>query len=65
MADISRYVDGLGVSWLSRVLMMVTFRTMLIKRRVTGSFHASSRGSPLGSGPAPSILCSMHLRSQA
>jgi ubiquinone/menaquinone biosynthesis C-methylase UbiE len=32
MADIGRYVDGLGVSWLNRVFMMVTFRTMLIKR---------------------------------
>jgi ubiquinone/menaquinone biosynthesis C-methylase UbiE len=32
MADIRRYVDGLGVSWLNRVFMMVTFRTMLIKR---------------------------------
>jgi len=32
MADIGRYVDGLGVSWLNRVFMMMTFRLMLIKR---------------------------------
>jgi ubiquinone/menaquinone biosynthesis C-methylase UbiE len=32
MADIRRYVDGLGVSRLNRMFMMVTFRTMLIKR---------------------------------
>jgi ubiquinone/menaquinone biosynthesis C-methylase UbiE len=30
--EISRYVDGLGVSWLNRLIMMVTFRGMLIKR---------------------------------
>jgi ubiquinone/menaquinone biosynthesis C-methylase UbiE len=32
VADIRRYVDRLGVSWLNRLLMMVTFRAMLIKR---------------------------------
>jgi ubiquinone/menaquinone biosynthesis C-methylase UbiE len=32
MAEIRRFVEGLGVSWLNRVFMMVTFRTMLIKR---------------------------------
>jgi ubiquinone/menaquinone biosynthesis C-methylase UbiE len=32
VAEIRRYVDGLGVSWLNRLIMMVTFRGMLIKR---------------------------------
>jgi ubiquinone/menaquinone biosynthesis C-methylase UbiE len=32
VAEIRRYVDGLGVSWLNRVFMMVVFRAMLIKR---------------------------------
>ena len=32
VAEIRRYVDGLGVSWLNRLFMMVVFRTMLIKR---------------------------------
>jgi ubiquinone/menaquinone biosynthesis C-methylase UbiE len=32
LAEIRRYVDGLGVSWLNRLFMMVTFRAMLIKR---------------------------------
>ena len=32
LADIKRYVDNLGVSWLNRRCMMFTFRHMLIKR---------------------------------
>jgi len=32
MADIKRYVDGLGVGRLNRWFMMSTFRHMLIKR---------------------------------
>jgi ubiquinone/menaquinone biosynthesis C-methylase UbiE len=32
VAEVRRYVDGLGVSWLSRSFMMLTFRGMLIKR---------------------------------
>jgi ubiquinone/menaquinone biosynthesis C-methylase UbiE len=32
VADIRRYVNGLGVSWINRLFMMVTFRAMLIKR---------------------------------
>jgi hypothetical protein len=32
LAEIRRYGDGLGVSWLNRLFMMVTFRAMLIKR---------------------------------
>ena len=32
LADIKRYVDNLGVSWLNRRFMMFTFRHMLIKR---------------------------------
>jgi ubiquinone/menaquinone biosynthesis C-methylase UbiE len=32
MTDIRRYVDGLGVGWLNRLFMMLTFRTMLIRR---------------------------------
>ena len=32
LADIKRYVDNLGVSWLNRRFMMFTFRRMLIKR---------------------------------
>jgi ubiquinone/menaquinone biosynthesis C-methylase UbiE len=32
MSEIKRYVDGLGVNWLSRLLMRFTFRNMLIKR---------------------------------
>lgn len=32
MSEIKRYVDGLGASWLSRVLVRFTFRNMLIKR---------------------------------
>ena len=32
VAEIGRYVDGLGVSWINRLFMMVTFRGMLIKR---------------------------------
>ncbi|MGO9934830.1 MAG: class I SAM-dependent methyltransferase [Steroidobacteraceae bacterium] len=32
VAEIRRYVDGLGVSWLNRLFMMMTFRSMLIKR---------------------------------
>jgi ubiquinone/menaquinone biosynthesis C-methylase UbiE len=32
VAEIRRYVDGLGVSWINRLFMMVTFRAMLIKR---------------------------------
>lgn len=32
MADIRRYVHGLGVSRLNRLFMLLTFRTMLIKR---------------------------------
>jgi ubiquinone/menaquinone biosynthesis C-methylase UbiE len=32
VAEIRRYVEGLGVSWLNRLFMMVTFRAMLIKR---------------------------------
>jgi len=32
LADLKRYVDNLGVSWLNRRFMMFTFRHMLIKR---------------------------------
>jgi hypothetical protein len=32
VAEVRRYVDGLGVNWLSRCFMMLTFRGMLIKR---------------------------------
>jgi ubiquinone/menaquinone biosynthesis C-methylase UbiE len=32
VAEIRRYVDGLDVSWLNRLFMMLTFRAMLIKR---------------------------------
>jgi ubiquinone/menaquinone biosynthesis C-methylase UbiE len=32
VAEIRRYVEGLGVGWLNRLFMMVTFRAMLIKR---------------------------------
>jgi ubiquinone/menaquinone biosynthesis C-methylase UbiE len=32
VAEIRRYVDGLGVSRLNRLFMLVTFRAMLIKR---------------------------------
>lgn len=32
VAELQRYVHGLGVSWLNRWFMMFTFRTMLIKR---------------------------------
>lgn len=32
MTDIRRYVDALGVGWLNRLFMMLTFRTMLIRR---------------------------------
>jgi ubiquinone/menaquinone biosynthesis C-methylase UbiE len=32
VAEVRRYVDGLGVSWLNRWFMMLTFRGMLIKR---------------------------------
>ncbi|HUA92528.1 MAG TPA: methyltransferase domain-containing protein [Terracidiphilus sp.] len=32
MSEIKRYIDGLGVGWLSRLLMRFTFRNMLIKR---------------------------------
>lgn len=32
MSEIERYVNGLGVSWVSRALVRFTFRNMLIKR---------------------------------
>lgn len=32
LAEIRRYVDGLGVNWLNRQMMMLTFKHMLIKR---------------------------------
>jgi ubiquinone/menaquinone biosynthesis C-methylase UbiE len=32
MAELEKYVDGLGVSWLNRVMIRLTFRNMLIKR---------------------------------
>ncbi|HTX24187.1 MAG TPA: methyltransferase domain-containing protein [Steroidobacteraceae bacterium] len=32
VAEIRRYVAGLGVNWLNRMFMMATFRGMLIKR---------------------------------
>jgi ubiquinone/menaquinone biosynthesis C-methylase UbiE len=32
VVEIRRYVDGLGVSWINRLFMMVTFRAMLIRR---------------------------------
>ena len=32
VAELRKYVDGLGVSWLNRKFMMLTFRGMLIKR---------------------------------
>jgi len=32
MAELRRYVDGLGVNWFNRVFMMIVFRTMLIRR---------------------------------
>jgi ubiquinone/menaquinone biosynthesis C-methylase UbiE len=32
VAEIRRYVDGLGVSWLNRLFMMAVFRSMLIRR---------------------------------
>lgn len=32
VAELRRYVDGLGVSWFSRVFMMLTFKHMLIGR---------------------------------
>ena len=32
LAEIKRYVDGLGVSWLNRWFMMLTFSLVLIKR---------------------------------
>src|SRR5271156_5464916 len=32
MAEIRRYVEGLGVNWFNRLFMMMTFRAMLIKR---------------------------------
>lgn len=37
MADISRYVDALGVSSLNRLLIKLTFRTMLLPRAWTVS----------------------------
>lgn len=30
VAEIRRFVQGFGVSWLNRLVMMVTFRVMLI-----------------------------------
>jgi ubiquinone/menaquinone biosynthesis C-methylase UbiE len=32
LEELRRYVDGLGVNWLNRKFMMLSFRTMLIKR---------------------------------
>ena len=32
VAEIRRYVESLGVSWLNRILMMLVFRTVLLKR---------------------------------
>jgi len=32
VAELRKYVDGLGVSWFNRKFMMLTFRGMLIKR---------------------------------
>ncbi|HTX04494.1 MAG TPA: methyltransferase domain-containing protein [Steroidobacteraceae bacterium] len=32
LPEIRRFVDGLGVGWLNRMIMMATFRGMLIKR---------------------------------
>jgi ubiquinone/menaquinone biosynthesis C-methylase UbiE len=32
VVEIRRYVDGLRVSWINRLFMMVTFRALLIRR---------------------------------